>query len=89
MLKRLGFTLLRLLVVIDILLQVLVKLPVYVITGRYKPSAYMTISATVGMLSEEGNLFGIYSEKFIDTIFGDGHCSSSWLFYKNLNSGND
>lgn len=76
---RLRVCAIVLLLVVDIFVQAALKIPVYLVTGRARPSARETISATAGQMAARGSPFGRWLAEQIDDVFGAGHCNAAYL----------
>lgn len=79
MIKRLGQAVLVVLIALDILVQALVKAPVWVLFARAKPSPRETISATLGWGEAKGYIWATVLAGLVDDVFGQGHCRGAYL----------
>ena len=76
--RRIGACALQLLLVLDELVQVFIRGPIYVLTGHNLPSAHETISAWVGASAALGKPWATEATRLIDSIFGPGHCARAF-----------
>ena len=72
--------LLQALLVLDEMLQVFIRSPIYVVTGHNMPAAHETISAWVGSSAAVGQPWAIEAARLLDSIFGPGHCARAAAF---------
>lgn len=77
MINRIKISLLAILLVLDMLIQVIIKVPIYIITGKLKPDPRESISAWIGNSALRGHLVARVLEKVIDGVLGKGHCASA------------
>lgn len=78
-LRRLFACLLQLIITLDEFLQVLVRAPWYVATGRHKPSGHMTVSAWVGVYAAKGSPWAVEAAALLDSVLGRRHCEQAAL----------
>ena len=78
MLRRVGDTTIIILLVIDIMVQVVIRSPIYIITGKHQPDARETISAWVGGMASNGWFIGVLLSNVIDSVLGKGHCAEAY-----------
>lgn len=74
MIRRLGLWLVTVAICLDQLVQVIIRGPKYVLLNGPRPSADETISDWVGQAAQAGIEVGLFWQRIIDAIFGEGHC---------------
>jgi hypothetical protein len=85
-LYRILACLLQLVIVLDELVQLFIRSPIYIITGYNLPSAHETISAWVGGSAKSGYRWALVAQDLIDDIFGKGHCASCAAFESSVDT---
>ena len=87
--RRIGAFALQLVLVLDELVQVFIRGPIYLLTGHNLPSAHETISAWIGVSAALGKPWAVEAARLIDSIFGPGHCARAAVYEASIASAAD
>lgn len=77
---------LQLVITLDEILQVLVRSPIYIVTGINAPTAHETVSEWVGKSAASGQEWAIEAAKLLDSIFGKNHCANQAAFESSVDT---
>ena len=84
LLRRLFAWLVALIVWLDEGLSIVVRGPIYLMTGYNMPSAHETISAWVGECARLGQPWAIDAARVLDAVLGKKHCANADLFERSI-----